>query len=95
MSSDYVTLPALEFSLRDDGAGRDKGDFTAYDRYFRQVRPWIIAERENGQVQTRVVCVAPNQVVGASRQPKEGGAGRKRVGMEVVLGVVVAVALMW
>lgn len=92
---EYFTLPAMGFGFGSETSDRDVGDFTYYDRYVQQVRPFVINIRGNGQVtRAKVVCVAPNQVVGGSRQP-ESGAGRTRVGMGVVVGVVAAVVLVW
>lgn len=80
-------------------------NFTYYDRYVRQVRPWIVAARaprEGGvQLETKVVCVAPDEVVRGSRVPvgewssgKES-MGRKMVGNMMFVFVMVALALVW
>lgn len=59
------------------GLGRSLGiteqgmsDFTYYDRFVRQTVPWVVSVSLNGQVETKVVCVAPSNVTLTSRTPQ-------------------------
>lgn len=77
-------------------------NYTSYDRYIRQVRPWIITMQENpdADLQVRVLCMVPNEVLEASRKPEggwppSGAAGTKSMRMEMMLVVAVAIALVW
>jgi hypothetical protein len=103
--NNYLTHPIFGYGPSFEGADRMTDNFTYYDRYVRQVRPWVVAvraPRDRGvQLSTRVVCVAPDQVVDGSRRPvgewppvgeNAGWMARVRL-VGLVAGVVVALAL--
>jgi hypothetical protein len=74
MPTDYRTFPANGIGLSPGDSDRSHDNFTHYDLYVRQSRPWLIAasfESGSGVVkETRVVCGAPDQLVGESRKPE-------------------------
>jgi hypothetical protein len=74
MPTDYRTFPAIGIGLSPGNSDQSYDDFTHYDLYVRQTTPWLIAasfESGSGAVkETRVVCGAPDQVVGESRRPE-------------------------
>jgi hypothetical protein len=74
MPTDYLTYPAMGIGTSPGNSDQSYENFTHYDLYVRQTRPWLVAgsfKSGAGMVaETRVVCVAPDRVVGESRQPE-------------------------
>jgi hypothetical protein len=74
MPTDYLTYPALGIGTSPGNSDQSHENFTHYDLYVRQSRPWLIAgsfQSGTGMVmETKVVCVAPDRVVGESRRPE-------------------------
>jgi hypothetical protein len=74
MPTDYRTFAAMGIGLSPGDSDQSHDNFTHYDLYVRQPRPWLIAASfESGSSvvkETRVVCGAPDQLVGESRRPE-------------------------
>jgi hypothetical protein len=87
MPTDYLTYPAMGIGTAPGESDQSADNFTHYDMYVRQSRPWLVAGSfQSGasmKSETKVVCVAPDRVVGESRRPEgawppaqEGGGTR-------------------
>jgi hypothetical protein len=86
MPSDYLTWPAVGSRVDRDESDQGVNNFTSYDQFVRQPRPWLIQTElrfVNGtrRTETKLICVAPDGVVGENRRPegkwppKSGGGG--------------------
>jgi hypothetical protein len=100
MPSEYLTWPVMGLSAAPGNSDRFPDNFTYYDRYVRQPRPWVVA---GSMGQTKVLCIAPDQLVGETRTPNGAwppnsrGVGLMRWSeelMPVVLVVAASVILM-
>lgn len=70
----YLTYPILGFNTAPSISDEEHDNFTFYDQYTRQVRPWLLAtqyEYERGlALSTRMLCVAPDELVEGGRRPE-------------------------
>ena len=94
-SSITTQLFGVTFSGPETSDAKDPAKFTWYDRYATQPMPWLVAVEQDGQTETKVVCVAPKDVDAGARDPGTSGAGRSGVGLgiwgAVAVGFVMAV----
>jgi hypothetical protein len=107
MPSDYLTWPVVGSRVDGDESDQGVGNFTSYDLFVRQPRPWLIQaelrfENRTRRTETRLLCVAPDGVVGENRRPdgkwppKSEGRGFKKWtgdGILVIVALAAAVSL--
>ncbi|KAH7406245.1 hypothetical protein DE146DRAFT_630906 [Phaeosphaeria sp. MPI-PUGE-AT-0046c] len=103
MPDGYKTHQAFGIGMLPQKADRFVDDFDFYDIYVRQTRPWVITTAFNASKgrshQTRVLCQAPDRVLGESRQP-EGpwppeNAGNHIVSFGAVLPLLITGIVGW
>jgi hypothetical protein len=74
MPGGYRTHEAFGVRMLPQNADRFIDDFDFYNIYVRQTRPWVITTAFNTSTsrsrQTRVLCQAPDRVLGSSREPE-------------------------
>lgn len=74
MPTDYLTHQATGIGTMPGRSDRYADNFTWYDVYVRQTRPWIITSSiPAGSAfirETKVICQAPDRVLEGSRQPE-------------------------
>jgi hypothetical protein len=70
--------------------GDDRENFDLYDQHVREAVPMVLTVRApDGAVETKVICLVPNNVVEGSRGAEESAASRSSSG--AVLGITAAV----
>jgi hypothetical protein len=70
LPNDYRTYGFLNVGTND--GGDDRENFDLYDKYVREAVPMVLTVRSpDGDYETKVVCLAPNNVVNGSRVPEE------------------------
>jgi hypothetical protein len=74
MPTDYLTYKATGIGMAPGNSDRFADNFTFYDLYVRQTRPWIITSsipQGSGFVrETKLICQAPDRVLEGSREPE-------------------------
>lgn len=106
MPSDYLTWPITGYRADRNLSDQGVDDFIFYDQYVRQPRPWVIQAAvrfEDGTTrqETKVLCIAPDDVVGESRRPEgkwpaqTGGVGlRMWTGDEILMVLALAASVL-
>jgi hypothetical protein len=105
MPSDYLTWPVVGSRVDQDESDQGADNFTLYDQFVRQPRPWLIQAElrfENGttRTETKLLCVAPDGVVGENRRPegtwppKSGGGFKMWTGDEILMVLAIAAAVL-
>lgn len=95
----YITHPATGFGAAPGSSDTEHDNFTWYDLHVQRPIPWVIAGAFDGgmDLETKVVCVAPNSVVNGSREPQEllpeASAGVKAKGLSTWHMVTIAATI--